>query len=161
MQNAESSIILFGMIKVSIKEIAIKNGIKTAYQLQKLMNLQPSMAAKWFKNDLKMIGIESLNSLCEALDCEPSDILKYTPSKGKAKNTIKSSAIAEKGTISSDSNPGFITTNQLADETGLSRKRINDFIVSGELKATKGKQKHNFISREEADRFKAERLRGK
>lgn len=149
------------MIKVSIKEIAIKNGIKTAYQLQKLMNLQPSMAAKWFKNDLKMIGIESLNSLCEALDCEPSDILKYTPSKGKAKNTIKSSAIAEKGTISSDSNPGFITTNQLADETGLSRKRINDFIVSGELKATKGKQKHNFISREEADRFKAERLRGK
>jgi hypothetical protein len=119
------------------------------------------MAAKWFKNDLKMIGIESLNSLCEALDCEPSDILKYTPSKGKAKNTIKSSAIAEKGTISSDSNPGFITTNQLADETGLSRKRINDFIVSGELKATKGKQKHNFISREEADRFKAERLRGK
>ncbi len=160
MQNAESSIILFGMIKVSIKEIAIKNGIKTAYQLQKLMNLQPSMAAKWFKNDLKMIGIESLNSLCEALDCEPSDILKYTPSKGKAKNTVKLSAIAEKGTISSDSNPGFITTNQLADETGLSRKRINDFIVSGELKATKGKQKHNFISREEADRFKAERLRG-
>jgi DNA-binding Xre family transcriptional regulator len=160
LQNAESSIILFGMIKVSIKEIAIKNGIKTAYQLQKLMNLQPSMAAKWFKNDLKMIGIESLNSLCEALDCEPSDILKYTPSKGKAKNTVKLSAIAEKGTISSDSNPGFITTNQLADETGLSRKRINDFIVSGELKATKGKQKHNFISREEADRFKAERLRG-
>ncbi len=149
------------MIKVSIKEIAIKNDIKTAYQLQKLMNLQPSMAAKWFKNDLKMIGIESLNKLCEALGCEPSDILKYTPSKGKAKNTVKSSAIAEKGTISSDSNPDFITTNQLADETGLSRKRINDFIVSGELKATKGKQKHNFISREEADRFKAERLRGK
>ncbi len=161
MQNAESSIILFSMIKVSIKEIAIKNDIKTAYQLQKLMNLQPSMAAKWFKNDLKMIGIESLNSLCEALGCEPSDILKYTPSKGKAKNTVKSSVIAEKGIISSDSNPDFITTNQLADETGLSRKRINDFIISGELKATKGKQKHNFISREEADRFKAERLRGK
>ncbi len=145
------------MIKVGIREIAIKNDIKTAYQLQKLMNLQPSMAAKWFRNDLKMIGIESLNSLCEALGCEPSDILKYTPSKGKAKNTVKSSAIAEKDTISNDSNPDFITTNQLANETGLSRKRINDFIVSGELKATKGKQNHNFISRAEADRFKAAR----
>jgi DNA-binding Xre family transcriptional regulator len=161
LQNAESSIILFGMIKVSIREIAIKNGIKTAYQLQKLMNLQPSMAAKWFKNDLKMIGIESLNSLCEALDCEPSDILKYTPSKGKAKNTVKSSVIAEKGTISSDSNPELLTPKQFGEEIGLSRKRINDYIGSGVLKATKGKQKHNFISREEADRFKAERLRGK
>jgi DNA-binding Xre family transcriptional regulator len=157
LQNAESSIILFGMIKVSIREIAIKNDIKTAYQLQKLMNLQPSMAAKWFRNDLKMIGIESLNSLCEALSCEPSDILKYTPSKGKAKSTVKSSVIDEKGTISNDSNPDFLTPKQFGEEIGLSRKRINDYIVSGELKATKGKQNHNFISRAEADRFKAAR----
>jgi DNA-binding Xre family transcriptional regulator len=157
LQNAESSIILFGMIKVSIREIAIKKGITTAYQLQKLMNLQPSMAAKWFKNDLKMIGIESLNSLCEALDCEPSNILKYTPSKGKTEKTVKSSVIAEKGTISSDSNPDFLSPKQFGEEIGLSRKRINDYIVSGELKATKGKQNHNFISRAEADRFKTAR----
>ncbi len=161
MQNAESSIILFGMIKISIREMAIKKGITTAYQLQKKMNLQPSMAAKWFKNDLKMIGIESLNSLCEALDCEPSDILKYTPSKGKKEKTVKQAAIAEKSTISNDSNPELLTPKQFGDEIGLSRKRINDYIGSGVLKATKGKQKHNFISRAEADRFKAERLRGK
>ncbi len=65
------------MIKVKIKEIAEKNDVKTAYQLQKLLNIQPSLAAKWYRNDLKMIGIASLNSLCAAFDCLPSDILIY------------------------------------------------------------------------------------
>jgi DNA-binding Xre family transcriptional regulator len=65
------------MIKVKIKELAEKNGVTTAYQLQKKLNIQPSLAAKWYRNDLKMIGIESLNSLCAAFKCLPSDILIY------------------------------------------------------------------------------------
>jgi DNA-binding Xre family transcriptional regulator len=65
------------MIKVNIKEIAEKNGITTAYQLQKKLGIQPSLAAKWYKNDLKMIGFDSLNTLCKAFKCLPSDILIY------------------------------------------------------------------------------------
>jgi DNA-binding Xre family transcriptional regulator len=149
---------LFGiMIKANIKEMAVKKGIKTAYQLQKAMNLQPSQAAKLYRNDLKMIGLETLNSLCEILDCEPSDILKYSPSRAKAEKPVKSPAIAEKAASTSDSNSDLLSTNQIAAELGLSRKRVNDFIVSGDLTAVKGKQNHNFVSVAEFERFKAAR----
>lgn len=67
------------VIIVRIKEEALKRGITTAYQLQKLTGAQPSLAAKWYRNDLKSIGIETLNTLCNALNCEPNDLLKFTP----------------------------------------------------------------------------------
>jgi DNA-binding Xre family transcriptional regulator len=65
------------MIKPNIRQIAEKNGVTTAYQLQKKLGIQPSLAAKWYRNDLKMIGFESLNSLCSAFNCTPNDILAY------------------------------------------------------------------------------------
>ncbi len=141
------------MIKANIKEMAIRRGIKTAYQLQKAMNLQPSQAAKLYRNDLKMIGLETLDSLCEALDCEPSDILKYSPSKAKTEKSVKSYAIAQKVVSDNDSNSDLLSTNQIAAELGLSRKRVNDFINQGRLKATKGKQNHNFISESDLQAF--------
>jgi DNA-binding Xre family transcriptional regulator len=84
------------MIKANIKEIATKNGVTTAYQLQKLMNLQPSQAAKLYRNDLKMIGFDTLNELCKVFKCLPSDILVYTADDGTAQesNTKLSKAIS-------------------------------------------------------------------
>lgn len=69
------------MITVAIREMAEKRGITTAYQLQKALNVSPSLAAKWWRNDMKMIGIETLNSLCELLKCKPNDILRFEPAK--------------------------------------------------------------------------------
>jgi DNA-binding Xre family transcriptional regulator len=90
------------MIKVKIKEIAEKNGVTTAYQLQKLLNIQPSLAAKWYRNDLKMIGIESLNSLCAAFKCLPSDILIYVGEAESAQiSNTESSKAKESNTESS------------------------------------------------------------
>ena len=66
---------LMDVIKVRIREVAESKGISTAYQLQKLTGVHPSLAAKWYKNDLKMIGIESLDLLCKKLDCTPNDLL--------------------------------------------------------------------------------------
>jgi excisionase family DNA binding protein len=141
------------MVKVNIKEIATKKGIKTAYQLQKLMNLQPSIAYKWFSNDLKMIGIESLNSLCKALDCLPSDLLVYSSGREKVEKPVRKPE-AVKITASVE---GLLTTNQVAERLGLSRKRVNDYIVSGELKAVKGKGNQNFISEFDLQEFIANR----
>jgi excisionase family DNA binding protein len=141
------------MIKVNIKEIATKKGIKTAYQLQKLMNLQPSIAYKWYSNDLKMIGIESLDSLCKALDCLPSDLLVYSSGRGKVKKPARKPEAVK--TTASDSD--LLTTIQVAERLGLSRKRINDYIVSGELKAVKGKGNQNFISEFDLQEFIANR----
>lgn len=65
------------MIRLRIKEMAEKRGITTAYQLQKAANVPPSAAAKWFKNDLKSIGIETLDLLCKVLECTPNDLLEF------------------------------------------------------------------------------------
>lgn len=73
------------MIKVSIKEMAEKRGITTSYQLMKATGVQPSQAAKWYRNDLKSIGIDTLDLLCEALDCEPSDLLVRVSAKKSSK----------------------------------------------------------------------------
>ena len=67
------------MVKVAIREMAEKRGMTTAYQLQKATGVQPSMAAKWWRNDLQMIGIGTLDLLCRVLKCKPNDILKYEP----------------------------------------------------------------------------------
>ena len=65
------------MITITIREQAEKRGITTAYQLQKAAGVQPTVAARWFRNDLKMIGIDSLDRLCSVLKCKPNDLLKY------------------------------------------------------------------------------------
>lgn len=73
------------VVIVRIKEVAQGKGIKTAYQLQKLTGAQPSLAAKWYRNDLKSIGIDTLNTLCDALKCTPNDLLEYTPQGAELK----------------------------------------------------------------------------
>ncbi len=65
--------------------MAERCGIKTAYQLQTLLNIQPSVAAKWFRNDMKMISFESLNMLCKYFGCTVPDILVYTRDKDARK----------------------------------------------------------------------------
>lgn len=72
-------------IKINIKEIAKKNGIKTAYQLQKKVNLSPSNASRLFNGNFKQISINTLGKLCDVLDCEPNDLLVVRDHK-KPKN---------------------------------------------------------------------------
>jgi DNA-binding Xre family transcriptional regulator len=66
------------MITVSIREMAEKRGITTAYQLQKAMEVPPSLAAKWWSNEMKMIGIDTLDRLCKVLRCKPNDLLRFS-----------------------------------------------------------------------------------
>jgi DNA-binding Xre family transcriptional regulator len=71
------------MITVVIRQRAEARGIKTAYQLMKALNVSPSLAARWWRGDLKMIGIDTLNLLCEVLECLPNELLRYEQSKAK------------------------------------------------------------------------------
>lgn len=72
------------MITVAIREVAEKRGITSSYQLMKLLSVPPSQAAKWFNNDLESISIRTLDKLCAALRCKPSDLLKYEADKEEA-----------------------------------------------------------------------------
>jgi len=67
---------MINVIKIRIREVAESRGITTAYQLQKLTGVQATVAAKWYKNDLKLIAIESIDLLCKKLDCTPNDLLE-------------------------------------------------------------------------------------
>jgi excisionase family DNA binding protein len=144
------------MIKVKIKEIAEKNGVTTAYQLQKKLGIQPSLAAKWYRNDLKMIGIESLNSLCAAFNCTPNDILIYvvdaesarvsnTESSNSKESNTKSSISTVHTTQNESDNDRLLSTIEVAERLGVSRKSVNDYIIDGKLPSVKGKQNHNFV----------------
>ncbi len=65
------------VVTVRIKEVAQEKGFMTAYQLQKATGAQPSLAAKWYRNDLKSIAMDTLDTLCRVLECTPNDLLRY------------------------------------------------------------------------------------
>jgi len=65
------------MLKTKIQQLCEENDIKTAYQLQKAAELSPSMASRLFKDDVEMIALRTIESLCKTLNCEPKDLFDY------------------------------------------------------------------------------------
>jgi DNA-binding Xre family transcriptional regulator len=112
------------MIKANIREIAMKNGVTTAYQLQKLLDIQPSLAAKWYRNDLEMIGFKTLNSLCAAFNCTPNDILVYVPDNDTPQDSnTESSKTKESNTESSISIAHNTSDRKLNKTSGASESK--------------------------------------
>ena len=70
-------------VELRIKEAAEARGITTAYQLQKRMNVPPGTAARLWRGSMRMIGLDTIDSLCEALGCEPADLIVRVPEKRK------------------------------------------------------------------------------
>lgn len=73
------------MIEVRVQQAAMRRGITNAYQLQKAMNINPGMASRLWKGDFEMIGLRTLDRLCEVLNCEPNDILARVAAKKRGK----------------------------------------------------------------------------
>jgi DNA-binding Xre family transcriptional regulator len=71
------------MVEMQIKEVAQRKGIKTAYQLQKVMNVPPGTAARLWKGKMVKIALKTIDALCEALECDPCDLLLRTSKKKK------------------------------------------------------------------------------
>ena len=68
------------MIEVMIRERAEKCGIANAYQLQKAMDVSPTLAARLWGGDFDMIGVKTtLDRLCRVLRCQPDKLFKYVP----------------------------------------------------------------------------------
>jgi len=71
------------MIELRIQEAAKRKGIINAYQLQKAMNIQPTTAARWWRGNMGMISLKTIESLCDVLECEPSELIVRAKTKGK------------------------------------------------------------------------------
>ena len=70
---------LRGMIEVKIREVAEARGITTAYQLQKALEVVPSVAARLWRGEISKIGLDTLDNLCRVLKSRPDKLLAYTP----------------------------------------------------------------------------------
>jgi DNA-binding Xre family transcriptional regulator len=146
-------------IKIKVAETAQRRGFKSAYSLQKALDCSPTMASRLWKGNFKQIGIETIDSLCELFKCSPNEFLEYPLTQDS--NTQTSKAIQSSNTeLSKTENAviapkvpkatdGLLSTLEVAKRLDVSRKSVNDYIIDGKLKATKGKQNHNFVS--EAD----------
>jgi DNA-binding Xre family transcriptional regulator len=182
-------------MKIKIAEVGGKHGLKSAYALQKALDISPTMASRLWKGNFKQIGIETIEKLCELFKCSPGDLFVYERDlpvadgvrtalriqthltkiadaaravselvKGNPVNlpNIESSndAQSDDTELSKTENArfapklpkatdGLLSTVEVAKRLNVSRKSVSDYIVSGKLKATRGKQNHNFVT--EAD----------
>lgn len=68
------------MIKTHVKAIAQKRGITTAYQLQKALEVSPSVAASLWKDDFELISKKSLERLCRVLKTTPAELITFRKS---------------------------------------------------------------------------------
>ncbi len=62
-------------IQVNIKKICQKQGINTAYGLQKAGRFTPTLAYSLFNHSFKQLSLRTLLKLCTTLSCSPADLL--------------------------------------------------------------------------------------
>ncbi len=67
------------MIEVKIREFAEKRGMTTAYQLRIALDVSPTVAARLWRGDFAMLGMDTLDKLCRVLRCQPDKLLRFIP----------------------------------------------------------------------------------
>ena len=72
------------MVELKIREVAEGKGISNPFALSQATGLAYATCHNIWNGQPGMIGLDTLDRLCEALDCEPGDLLVRTTSR-KAK----------------------------------------------------------------------------
>ena len=67
------------MIELRVREVAERKGISNPLSLSKESGIAYANCHKIWNNRQKMIGLVTLDRLCETLGCEPGDILVRVP----------------------------------------------------------------------------------
>jgi excisionase family DNA binding protein len=123
------------------------------------------MASRLWNGRFKQIGIETIGNLCDLFDCQPNDLFENQKSQSsniqsssntQSDTTQSNNAATEKPVTArtiSKSARGMLSTVEVAARLGVSRKSVNDYIISGKLKATKGKGNHNLVSEADLQEF--------
>jgi len=66
------------MIETHVQKIAKMAGVQNAYQLQKLLVVSPSVAAKLWLDNFQLISKRSLDKLCRTLNASPAELITYS-----------------------------------------------------------------------------------
>jgi putative transcriptional regulator len=70
--------------RLTIREAAEKRGVTSSYQLMKALNIPPGHASKLWKGEMRMIGLDTIDALCNALQCKPGELFDHVPDGAKA-----------------------------------------------------------------------------
>ncbi len=82
-------------ITLTIREACEARGITTAYALQKALGCFPATAARLFKGEMRMISLDALEDLADALDCELSDLIRVEKIEAKPARKAKAKTEGE------------------------------------------------------------------
>ena len=75
------------MIELRVREVAEQKGISNPSSLSKESGIAYANCHKIWNNQQTMIGLDTLDRLCEALGCEPGDILVRVPKSTRRAKT--------------------------------------------------------------------------
>ncbi len=155
--------------KIRIAELARQHNFKNAYALQNALKCSPTMASRLWSGEFKQIGIETMDKLCDLFNCSYNDLFGYDVAPVKA-DKPKQKGVLWAGKppgeswknsvldiVQSSSDNELLSTIQVAERLNVSRKSVNDYIISGKLPAVKGKQNHNFIRESDLLAFMAKK----
>jgi DNA-binding Xre family transcriptional regulator len=72
---------------VTIRERAEKRGIENANQLGVALDVAPNVSARLWTGVFEKLGMNTLEKLCEVLECQPNALFKFSPNvrKGSTK----------------------------------------------------------------------------
>jgi putative transcriptional regulator len=68
------------MLRLTIEDVLKERG-RSAYWLAKQVGVTQSTLAPYLHNEVKMPSLEMLGRICEALDCQPGDLLARVDGK--------------------------------------------------------------------------------
>ena len=67
------------MVELKVKEVAEQKGISNPFALARESGLAYANCHKIWNNQQKMISLDTIDRLCDALGCEPGDIIVKIP----------------------------------------------------------------------------------
>jgi putative transcriptional regulator len=106
---------------------------KTAYELHKRTGLHQSVISKLKRNEAKMIALDVLDKICDALDCEPSDLIDYQPNNPKEQKPASTPETSKTTLSESDQ----MSVAQVVSYLGKSESSVRRYIKKYGLKAEK------------------------
>jgi DNA-binding Xre family transcriptional regulator len=128
-------------MRLKIRELCEKRGIKSAYELSiKANRLNMTTAYRAFNNDVKQFTLATLEALCSALKCTPSDIfgVEVAAKLPEPKILIPSNLVMVEG-------EKYLSTKEVAERLGRKPRTIIDLFKSGKLERIKRGQE-NFVA---------------
>lgn len=70
------------MIKIKVSELLGKHKM-TRKKLSELTGIRPNTVSSLYDETIKRIEVAHINKLCEALNCQVSDLFEYIPDDKK------------------------------------------------------------------------------